>query len=206
MAIAVPVAEATRRFTSQPRQLLIGGDWVDAADGATFETTDPGNGEVLTTVAHGKAEDVDRAVRAARKALTGPGSTMTPSERGRAIHRLGDLIMENADELAELDSLDNGKAKSVALGADVPLAADLFWYMAGWATKLKGSTVTPSLPYMPGVETLAYTLKEPVGVVGQIIPWNFPLLMAAWKLGPGHGVHHRPQARRADAAQRAAAG
>jgi phenylacetaldehyde dehydrogenase len=184
MAVAVPIADATRRFTSQPRQLLIGGEWVDAADGATFETLDPGTGEVLTTVAHGKAEDADRAVRAARQALEGPWSTMTPSERGRAIHRLGDLIAENLDELAELDSLDNGKAKAVAAAADVPLAADLFWYMAGWATKLRGSTVTPSLPYLPGAEFHAYTVKEPVGVVAQIIPWNFPLLMAAWKVGP----------------------
>src|SRR5690349_5662435 len=100
MAIAVPVAEATRRFTSQPRQLLIGGEWVDAADGETFETIDPGTGDVLTTVAHGKAEDVTRAVAAARKAFTGPWARMTPSERGRVIHRLGDLIAENGEELA----------------------------------------------------------------------------------------------------------
>jgi phenylacetaldehyde dehydrogenase len=184
MSIAAPIGEATRRFTSEPRQLLIDGEWVDAADGSSFETIDPGTGEVLTTVADGKAEDIDRAVRAARRALDGPWSKMTPSERGRAIHRLGDLIAENLEELAELDSLDNGKAKSVAAAADVPLAADLFWYMAGWATKLRGSTVTPSLPYLPGQEFHAYTVKEPVGVVGQIIPWNFPLLMAAWKVGP----------------------
>ncbi|HSO98429.1 MAG TPA: aldehyde dehydrogenase family protein [Solirubrobacteraceae bacterium] len=184
MSVAAPIADATRHFTSEPRQLLIDGQWVDAADGSSFQTIDPGTGEVLTTVAHGKAEDIDRAVRAARRALTGPWSRMTPSERGRAIHRLGDLIAENLDELAELDSLDNGKAKSVAAAADVPLAADLFWYMAGWATKLRGSTVTPSLPYLPGQEFHAYTVKEPVGVVGQIIPWNFPLLMAAWKVGP----------------------
>ena len=184
MALAVPVADATRQFLTQQRRLLIGGEWVDAADGGTFDSIDPGTGDVLATVAHGKAEDVDRAVRAARQALEGPWARMTPSERGRAIHRLGDLIAENADELAELDSLDNGKAKAVAAAADVPLAADLFWYMAGWATKLRGSTVTPSLPYLPGAEFHAYTLKEPVGVVGQIIPWNFPLLMAAWKVGP----------------------
>jgi phenylacetaldehyde dehydrogenase len=184
MAVTAPVADATRRFLSTPRQLLINGEWVDAADGETFDSIDPGTGEVLASVAHGKAEDVDRAVRAARAALSGPWSKMTPSERGRAIHRLGDLIAENLDELAELDSLDNGKAKTVAAGADVPLAADLFWYMAGWATKLRGSTVTPSLGYMPGAEFHAYTVKEPVGVVGQIIPWNFPLLMAAWKVGP----------------------
>src|ERR1700754_5362612 len=104
MAIAIPVAEATRRFTSQPRQLLIGGEWVDAADGSTFETLDPGTGEVLTTVAHGKAEDVDRAVAAARKALTGPWARITPSERGRAIHRLGDLVAANAGGAAPLHS------------------------------------------------------------------------------------------------------
>src|SRR5262249_518614 len=126
MAIAVEIAEATRRFTSEPRQLLIGGQWVDAADGESFETIDPGTGEGLTTVAHGKAEDSNRAVTAARKALDGPWSKLTPSERGRIIHRLGDLIAENLDELAELDSLDNGKAKAVAAAADVPLAADLF--------------------------------------------------------------------------------
>jgi phenylacetaldehyde dehydrogenase len=182
MAVSAPVADATRRFLSTSRQLLINGEWVDAADGETFDSIDPGTGEILASVAHGKAEDVDRAVRAA--ALSGPWSKMTPSERGRAIHRLGDLIAENLEELAELDSLDNGKAKTVAAGADVPLAADLFWYMAGWATKLRGSTVTPSLGYMPGAEFHAYTVKEPVGVVAQIIPWNFPLLMAAWKVGP----------------------
>ena len=120
MALAIPVADATREFLTQPRQLLIGGEWVDAADGETFDSIDPGTGEVLATVAHGKAEDVDRAVRAARAALDGPWSKLTPSERGRAIHRLGDLIAENLEELAEIDSLDNGKAKAVAAAADVP--------------------------------------------------------------------------------------
>jgi phenylacetaldehyde dehydrogenase len=170
--------------TAQPRKLLINGQWVEALDGETFETFDPGTGEVLAHVAHGKAADIDLAVKAARAALDGPWSRLTPSERGRILHRLGDLIAENTDELAELESLDNGKARTVAAGADVPLAADLFWCMAGWATKLKGSIVTPSLPYIPGGEFLAYTLKEPVGVIGQVIRWNFPLLMAAWKVGP----------------------
>ncbi|WP_205698376.1 aldehyde dehydrogenase family protein [Conexibacter sp. SYSU D00693] len=185
MAIAVPGPHQTSFERGSSRQLLIDGQWRDAASGKSFETLDPATGEVLARVAEGAAQDIDLAVQAARRALEdGPWSRMTPSERGRVIHRVGDLVMEHADELAELESLDNGKPKAVALAADVPLAADLFWYMAGWATKLKGGTVTPSVPYLPGAEFHAYTLKEPVGVVGQVIPWNFPLLMAAWKLGP----------------------
>ncbi|HST41183.1 MAG TPA: aldehyde dehydrogenase family protein [Conexibacter sp.] len=184
MAVAVPMAEATRRFTSEPRKLLIGGRWQESASGKTFETFDPATGAVLATVAEGDKADVDLAVAAARRALDGPWSKLNPSERGRIVHRIGDLIMEHADELAELETLDNGKPKAVAAAADVPLAADLFWYMSGWATKLNGGTISPSVPYMPGAEFHAYTLREPVGVVGQIIPWNFPLLMAAWKLGP----------------------
>ena len=184
MAIQEVQGTQPQFFTGGHRQLLIGGEWVDAAAGGTFESIDPATGEPLATIARGEAEDVDRAVRAARAAFEGPWSRLNPSERGLLIHRIGDLIMENADELAELDSLDNGKPVGVARAADIPLAADLFWYMAGWATKLNGSTINPSVPYMPGAELLAYTLREPVGVVGQIIPWNFPLLMAAWKLGP----------------------
>ncbi len=129
---------------------------------------------------------------------------MTPSERGRIIWRIGDLILEHAEELAQLESLDNGKPYAVALAADVPLAADLFHYMAGWATKIEGNSINISVPYMPGANFHSYTLREPVGVVGQIIPWNFPLLMAAWKLGPGadHRQHRGAQARRADPAHR----
>src|ERR1700721_578218 len=148
-------------------------------------TPNPATGETLAHVAEGGAEDIDRAVRAARKAFDdGPWSKMTPSERGRIIWRIGDLILEHAEELAQLESLDNGKPYAVALGADVPLAADLFSYMAGWATKIHGNPLNLSVPCLPGAEFHAYTLREPVGVVGQIIPWNFPLLMAAWKLGP----------------------
>jgi phenylacetaldehyde dehydrogenase len=109
---------------------------------------------------------------------------MTPSERGRIIWRIGDLILDHVDELAQLESLDNGKPFAVAQAADVPLAADLFHYMAGWATKIEGNSINISVPYMPGANFHSYTLREPLGVVGQIIPWNFPLLMAAWKLGP----------------------
>ena len=109
---------------------------------------------------------------------------MTPSERGRVVWRIGDLILDHLEELAQLESLDNGKPLTIARAADVPLAADLFHYMAGWATKIEGNTIDISVPYAPGAQFHAYTLREPIGVVGQIIPWNFPLLMAAWKLGP----------------------
>jgi phenylacetaldehyde dehydrogenase len=172
-------------FIGTPRQLFIDGQWNDAASGKTFETPNPATGETLALVAEGDAEDIDRAVRAARAAFDeGPWSRLTPSERGRIIWRIGDLILEHADELAQLESLDNGKPYAVARAADVPLAADLFHYMAGWATKIEGNSISISVPYMPGANFHSYTLREPIGVVGQIIPWNFPLLMAAWKLGP----------------------
>jgi phenylacetaldehyde dehydrogenase len=165
-----------------PTQLFIGGKWVDALSGETFETLNPATGERLAEVASAGKEDVDRAVLAARRAFElGPWSTMTPSLRGRLIWKIGDLILEHADELARLETLDNGKPLSVALAADIPLAADLFHYMAGWATKIEGNTISLSIP---DSTFHSYTLREPIGVVGQIIPWNFPLLMAAWKLGP----------------------
>ena len=179
------VDETVEQFTGSPRQLFINGQWTDAASGKTFETPNPATGETLARVAEGDAEDIDRAVRAARTAFDeGPWGRITPSERGRIIWRIGDLILEHAEELAQLESLDNGKAYGMALAADVPLAADIFHYMAGWATKINGQTIDISVPYMPGANFHSYTLREPVGVVGQIIPWNFPLLMAAWKLGP----------------------
>src|SRR5271156_3811824 len=183
--MTVPVARPVEEFTATPRKLFINGQWVDAASGKTFETPDPAAGETLASVAEGDSEDIDRAVRAARAAFDeGPWGSITPSDRGRIIWRIGDLILEHAEELAQLESLDNGKPYAVALGADVPLAADLFHYMAGWATKIEGNSINISVPYMPGANFPSYTLREPVGVVGQIIPWNFPLLMAAWKLGP----------------------
>src|ERR1700730_2493545 len=172
-------------FISAPRQLFINGQWTDAASGKTFETPNPATGDTLAKIAEGDAEDIDRAVRAARSAFDdGPWGRLTPSERGRIIWRIGDLVLEHAQELAQLESLDNGKPYAVGLGADVPLAADMFHYMAGWATKIEGNSINISVPYMPGANFHSYTLREPLGVVGQIIPWNFPLLMAAWKLGP----------------------
>jgi len=183
--MTVTVDRSVEEFTATPRKLFIGGQWVDAASGQTFDTPNPATGETLAAVAEGDAEDINRAVSAARNAFDdGPWGRLTPSERGKLLWKVGDLILEHADELAQLESLDNGKPVDVARGADVPLAADMFHYMAGWATKIEGNTINISVPYMPGANFHSYTLREPVGVCGQIIPWNFPLLMAAWKLAP----------------------
>ncbi len=183
--MTVTLDRSVEEFLGVPRQLFINGQWADAASGRTFETPNPATGEVLAQVAEGEAEDINRAVKAARTAFeAGPWSRMTPSERGRIIWRIGDLILEHLDELAQLESLDNGKPFAVARAADVPLSADMFHYMAGWATKIEGNSINISVPYMPGANFHSYTLREPVGVVGQIVPWNFPQLMAAWKVAP----------------------
>lgn len=185
MATEMQVDIQAQEFVGRTHNMLIGGDWVPAASGKTFETYNPATAELLSTVAEGDSEDIDRAVKTARAAFdTGPWSKISPSDRGRIIHRIGDLILEHGDELAALETLDNGKPYAIARAADVPLAADLFHFMSGFATKLHGESIQPSVPYMPGAEWHAYTVREPVGVAGQIIPWNFPLLMAAWKLGP----------------------
>ena len=181
----VPPEARVTSFVSRKHKMLINGKWVDSASGKTFPTYDPATGEVMAQIAEGDREDINRAVQAARQAFeNGPWRKLTVSERGRLIWKLGDLLEQNLEEFAELESLDNGKPLTVARVADIPLAADLFRYMAGWATKIEGNTIPISVPYAPGARYLAYTLREPVGVVGQIIPWNFPLLMAAWKLGP----------------------
>jgi phenylacetaldehyde dehydrogenase len=172
-------------WLSKPKRNLIDGKWMEAASGKMFDSLNPADGSVLARVPDSDREDINRAVTAARRAFeSGPWRRMTPSERGKLLWRVGDLLLKHADEFAELESLDNGKPRAVARVADVPLAADLFHYMAGWATKIEGNTIPISVPYAPGARFHAYTLREPVGVVGQIIPWNFPLLMAAWKLGP----------------------
>lgn len=172
-------------WLAKPKRNLIHGKWVPAASGKSFRVLNPADGSPLTEVPDSEREDINRAVVAARRTFeSGPWRRLTPSERGKLLWRVGELILAHADELAELESLDNGKPRAVARVADIPLAADLFQYMAGWATKLEGNTIPISVPYAPGASFHAFTLREPVGVVGQIIPWNFPLLMAAWKLGP----------------------
>ncbi len=186
MAVSDTLVQRTpqvNQFLSIPRKMLIGGQWVEAASGKTWPVYDPATGQVIAHVAAGEKEDVNRAVQAARRAFeSGPWRSMSPSARGRLMTKLADLMEEHAEEFAQLETLDNGKPITVARAADVPLSIDLFRYMAGWTNKIEGNTIPLSL-YTPQTY-FAYTLREPVGVVAQIIPWNFPLLMAAWKLGP----------------------
>jgi acyl-CoA reductase-like NAD-dependent aldehyde dehydrogenase len=183
MEAAAPPAEpsaAARAFLAGSHDLLIGGERVPAADGRTFATVDPATGQPIADVAHAGAEDVDRAVSAARAAFRdGPWASMSAADRGRLIERLAILVEENADELAELESLDNGKPVKLAKVVDVASTANHFRYFAGWPTKIEGDVIPVRQPDM-----LCYTLREPVGVCGQIIPWNFPMLMASWKVAP----------------------
>ena len=179
--LTIPVLDKVEAFLASDKQLYIGGEWLPAASGKTFATYDPSSGTVLAEVAEGDAADIDRAVRAARKAFDdGPWrNKMSPSERGKLIWRLADLIEERADILAQLDALDNGKPLNVVHQSDVPLSAEHFYYYAGWPTKIEGATIPVNAPGM-----FNYTVKEPIGVCGLIVPWNYPLLMAAWKIAP----------------------
>ncbi|MDX1562599.1 MAG: aldehyde dehydrogenase family protein, partial [Gammaproteobacteria bacterium] len=172
-------------FLKRAPRLLINGEWVESQGDATIPVIDPATEETVGFVADANGADVDRAVQAARTALEdGPWASMLPAQREALIWRLAELIDEHADELAELESIDNGKTKFMANIVDVAGSRDYFRYMAGWATKIEGSTIDVSVPPRPGARISAYTLREPVGVVAQIIPWNFPLAMATWKLAP----------------------
>lgn len=179
MASVLTEPLSTQNLVTQTR-MLINNRWVDSISGKTFETINPATGELLANVAEGDTADVELAVKAARSAFH-PKSIwrrMSGAERGKLLNRLADLIEANIDELATLESLDNGKPKHVARTADLPLVIACYRYYAGWADKLQGKTIPISGDYF------CYTRHEPVGVVGQIIPWNFPLLMQAWKLAP----------------------
>lgn len=177
--------EATVDFVEDEHKMYIGGEWVEADSGEQFSVYDPATNQEISRVARANEEDVNKAVTSARQAFdSGPWRDMPPSKRGRLISRIGDLILEHQEEFAQLEALDNGKSITAAQYADVPLAADMFHYMAGWTTKIEGNTKSLSVPYTRGEEYHSYTRKEPIGVAGQIIPWNFPLLMAAWKVPP----------------------
>ena len=179
--------------TLKPGKLLIGGEWLAAASGKTRPTVNPATEQEITQFADGDAADVDAAVKAARKAFDeGPWTQkMTAAERGRALNRLAQLIAgPHRDELAELETLDSGKPISETKNIDIPMVAEMFEYFAGWATKITGHTIPPRGPYF------TYTLREAIGVVGIITPWNFPMLLASWKLGAalaaGNTVVHKP--------------
>jgi acyl-CoA reductase-like NAD-dependent aldehyde dehydrogenase len=181
-AAALPEAlsEPARSFAAGPHRLLIGGERLEAADGRTFDTLDPSTGRAIASVAYAGAEDVDRAVRAAREAFEdGRWSGIAAAQRTSAMLALADAIDAHADELAQLESLDNGKPVKLAKRVDVKLAAEHIRYFAGWPTRITGEVLPVAQSGMH-----CYTRKEPVGVAGQIIPWNFPLLMAAWKIAP----------------------
>jgi aldehyde dehydrogenase (NAD+) len=180
MAVATaPVSASASKVKIGPTRLLIDNKWVDSVSGKTFETLNPSTGGVIANVAEGDSADIDKAVKAARRAFeTGPWRLMNARERGRLMYKLAELMEEHIDELAALETLDNGKPINDSRGADLPLAIDCYRYYAGWADKIEGKTIPINGPYH------CYTRHEPVGVVGQIIPWNFPLLMQAWKLGP----------------------
>jgi aldehyde dehydrogenase (NAD+) len=173
--VAAPTASSVK---VRQTKMLIDGKWVDAASGKTFETLNPATGKVIADVAEGDKADVDKAVKAARRAFEGPWRKMNARERGRLINRLAELVDDNKEELAQLETLDNGKPINDSRAADLPLAIDCYRYYSGWADKVEGKTIPINGPFF------CYTRHEPVGVVGQIIPWNFPLLMQAWKLGP----------------------
>ena len=171
-------------FLRRPARLLIGGEWLEPESSVRIPVIDPATGAEVASIADANRADVDKAVAAARKAFEGTWARMLPADREALIWRLADLIDQHADELAELESIDNGKTKKMAGIVDVPGARNYFRYMAGWATKIEGSTIDISVGGPPGGRVNAFTRREPVGVVAQIIPWNFPLVMAAWKLGP----------------------
>ena len=181
-ASALPdaLSDAARSFAAGPHRLIVGGERLEAADGRTFETLDPATGRPIAEVPHAGAADVDRAVGAAREAFEDGGwSGIAAAKRTRAMLALAEALEEHADELAELESLDNGKPVKLARRVDVPLAIEHLRYFAGWPTKIAGDVLPVAQANMH-----CYTRKEPVGVCGQIIPWNFPLLMAAWKIAP----------------------
>lgn len=176
--VLVGVNEKVEKFLQGKKKLYINGEFVESASGKTFDTPNPATGEVLATVYEAGSEDIDRAVKAARTAFdSGKWSKMSAAARGRLMYKLADLMEEHKEALAQLETLDNGKPINETMNADVPLAIEHMRYYAGWTNKITGQTIPVSGPFFN------YTRHEAVGVVGQIIPWNFPLLMAMWKMG-----------------------
>ena len=187
MPTDITLRDGVARFLADdPGRRLIDGAWVEATDGTRFATTDPATGAHLADIARGGQADVDAAVAAARRALeSGPWHAMTPPERSKLLWRIADLMEANLDDLAELETLDQGKNLRTARFGEVPAAINQFRYYAGWPTKIMGQVLPATVGKTPpGKQLFAYTRREPVGVVGAIVPWNSPLLMAVMKLAP----------------------
>lgn len=184
-ALSTPaLSPAVAAFLAGQQRAFIGGAFAEPLSPQRLRIHDPATGAVIAEVPDGGAAEIEQAVLAARRALTGPWSRLRPADRERLILRLADLVEAQAEALAELESLENGKSLQVARMLEVGGSVEWLRYMAGWATKISGETFDVSIPVPPGSRYAASTLKEPVGVVGAIIPWNFPLLMAVWKLAP----------------------
>jgi phenylacetaldehyde dehydrogenase len=180
----IALSESARRYTEGDTSMLIGADWVRAMSGESFPVYDPATGREIALAPRGRAEDVDAAVTAARRALNGPWKRITPQERGKLIWRLADLVEAHLEDFAQIDSLDNGKPINEARFFDVPFTVDMLRYFAGWPTRITGDTIPISFPAAVGNSYHAYTLREPIGVVGAIAPWNLPLLAVVKKLAP----------------------
>jgi phenylacetaldehyde dehydrogenase len=180
-----PLSEHVARFVERPHKLLIDGSWQDAVSDKTFEVRDPSTGRTIAAVAEADARDVDRAVAAARSAFDdGSWARLNGGLRAKLLWRIADAIEAASDELAEIEALDNGKSISVARAVDVPMTVDVFRYMAGWTTKITGTTRSASSPIDPSARFFPLTLRQPIGVAGLITPWNFPLVQAGLKLAP----------------------
>lgn len=187
MALIFPPHEDTTAFVEREHELFINNAWVPAQTNEHFETFNPATGSTLCQLAKAGVEDVDKAVNAARKAFDDPASEWNqqrPRDRQNLLWRLADLMERDAHILAELECLNNGKSANVAKAMDVQVSIDTLRYMAGWATKLHGISMDASVPLMPDSDFHGFTRREPVGVVGAVVTWNFPLLLACWKLAP----------------------
>lgn len=180
----VPVLPEVRQFLGKEHRLFIDGKSVAASSDETMPVYDPSTGETIGCVPAATLDDLDQAVAAARRALNGDWARMRPADRERCLHRFADLIEAHGEELAQIETLNQGKSINISRMIEVGASVEFVRYMAGWATKIEGSTLDLSIPFPPGVRHTGLTLREPVGVVGAIVPWNFPLMIALWKIAP----------------------
>jgi phenylacetaldehyde dehydrogenase len=180
MGFHARLGSSVRDFLGRQHKMLIGGQWVESASGKRTDIIDPGTAQIIATATEGDESDVDRAVAAARKAFEGDWAKVKPAQRARIMFKLADLVEARGDDLAQLESINTGKPLVFCRNVDIPNVAEMFRYMGGWATKISGAAPSPSIPG----EWVSYTSREPVGVVGQILPWNFPLNLFSWKVAP----------------------